>query len=144
MRRAHLSSIVTATALVCVARPERANARDLLSIRGIAVPANGIISGFHVETFGVRVFAVCRLLPGWTISAGSALDLFGTLDGTSAGGAANLGRADADGLRDLYLVEILGYQAQERRDQVNIHPASGCSALCVAYEWTMPIMLQAC
>ena len=118
-----LISVLITLIIASSARAELANANELLSLRGIELTNGGFISGFHIETFGVRVIAVCRFPPGWTIAAGNSIDLSGTLDGNSGGGVANLDGPNAYRLDDLFLVEVIGYQPQERRKQGEINPA---------------------
>ena len=114
-------------ALAGAARFQGAVAHELLSIRGVELSKNAYISGFQVDTFGVRVLAVCRLPPGWTISAGNSIDLFGRLEGIANGGVAFLNRQHAGQLDNLYLVDVLDYQPRDRRipgERGAVDPAS--------------------
>jgi hypothetical protein len=118
-----LISVLITLIIACSAGAELARANELLSLRGIELTKGSFISGFHIETFGVRIIAVCRF-PGWTIAAGNSIDLSGTLDGNSGGGVANLDGPNAYRLDDLFLVDVIGYQQEERRKQGEINPAS--------------------
>jgi len=114
-------------ALAGAARSNQATANELLSIRGIGLAENGYISGFHVDTWGVRVLAVCHLPPGWTITAGNSADPSGVLEGTASLGVTFLNRHDVSQLDNLFLIDVVNYRPQEARlpNQPGlIHPAS--------------------
>jgi hypothetical protein len=72
------------------------------------------IAGFNIDTWGVRVLSVCHIPPAWTISAGQGIDFGGSLSGSAGGAVANLDASRRDELRNLFLVEVIDYQATAR------------------------------
>jgi hypothetical protein len=46
-----------------VTQPAAAADRELLSIKGVTLPNHGYVSGFNIDTWGVRVISVCHLPP---------------------------------------------------------------------------------
>src|SRR5262249_49605429 len=73
--------LIIAALVLATMRPVIADAGELLSVHGIALPENGFLFAFHIDTWGVRVLAVCHFPPGWTLSAGKSLDPSGILSG---------------------------------------------------------------
>ena len=94
---------VPLAALLLGARP--AAAFQLLSIRGIELKDNEYVAAFRIETWGVRVRAVCHIPAGWSINVAGALDPSGTLTGSAAGGVAFLERSDLGTLDRLFLID---------------------------------------
>jgi hypothetical protein len=74
------------------------------------------VAGFDIDTWGVRVLSVCHIPPGWTISGGQGIDLGGVLSGAGGGGVAFLDASRLDELHNLFLVEVIDYQATGRGD----------------------------
>jgi hypothetical protein len=90
-------------ALLLGAHP--AAAFQLLSIRGVELKDNEYVAAFRIETWGVRVRAVCHIPAGWTIKVAGALDPSGTLTGSAVGGVAFLERSDLSALDHLFLID---------------------------------------
>ena len=99
--------------LAGAARPYCALGHELLSLRGIQLPAHGYISSFHIDTWGVTVLAVCHLPPGWTVTAGRSADPSGVLGGTASLGVTFLNSASLSEPDDLFLIEVSDYQPAE-------------------------------
>jgi hypothetical protein len=94
---------LSVAALLAGAPP--AAAFQLLSIRGIELKDNEYVAAFRIETWGVRVRAVCHIPTGWSIKIAGALDPSGTLTGGAAGGVAFLERGDLGALDRLFLID---------------------------------------
>jgi hypothetical protein len=106
MRSGLVRGALAAAALVPVLlAPNPAAALQLLSIRGIELKDNEYVAAFHIETWGVRVRAVCHLPAGWSITVGGAVDPSGTLTGNASAGVAFLERSDLGALDRLFLVD---------------------------------------
>src|SRR5690242_1709051 len=107
MNRGQCQSAFAALALVAAlgVAPMPAAAFQLLSIRGIELKDNEYVAAFSIETWGVRVRAVCHIPVGWSINVAGALDPSGTLTGNAAGGVAFLERSDLGALDRLFLVD---------------------------------------
>lgn len=108
-----LRSMPVLLALVGSALPSAADASELLSIRGITLPEHGYVKAFRIETWDVKVLAVCRLPGGWTITAGKSADPSGILAGEASLGVTWLNNQSLDQLRQLFLIEVSGYQERE-------------------------------
>ncbi len=113
-------SLALTSWMLCAPVAAAADAQ-LLSLTGITLrplkPSEAhpqFVAGFNIDTWGVRVLSVCHIPPGWTISAGQGIDLGGSLSGSAGGGVANLDASRLDELRNLFLVEVTGYQATSR------------------------------
>ena len=100
-------------ALAGSALPSLADAGELLSIRGITLPEHGYVKAFRIETWGVMVLAVCRLPPGWTITAGKSADPSGILAGEASLGVTYLNGQNLDQFRKLFLIEVSDYRERE-------------------------------
>lgn len=109
--RALLAMVILAAANA----PALGQQTQLLSLTNLAVPTNGYIAAFQLETWRVRVLAVCRIPAGWTMTAENAATPDGLLSGHASHGAASLGRDQLDRLENLVMVVVDGYRA---RDQV--------------------------
>jgi hypothetical protein len=90
---------------------QSARAGELLSIRGIALPENGYVAAFHIQTWGVTVVSVCRFPPGWTITAGRSADPTGVLNGEASLGVTFINKERLRDLDRLFLIEVEDYHA---------------------------------
>ena len=72
----------------------------------------------------MRVLEVCRVLPGWTITAGNGGDPSGVLAGEANIGVAFLDHAHVNELDKLFLVDVIDYRAVDRRNGGTTYPAS--------------------
>jgi hypothetical protein len=88
-----------------LALPPRASADELLSIEGIKLDGDGYVSGFSIDTWDIRILAVCHLPLGWTITAGRNLSFDGHLVGQASGFMLNLNSSQLGELKDLFLIE---------------------------------------
>lgn len=86
---------------------------QLLSFRDLPVPENGYLASFSIDTWTVRVLAVCHLPPGWTITAGMSANFSGVLSGHGSHGATFLSRDQLHRLDNMLLVEVTEYAAKE-------------------------------
>lgn len=107
--RALLAMVILAAANA----PALGQQTQLLSFRNLAVPENGYIAAFQLETWRVRVLAVCRIPAGWTITAENAATPEGLLSGHASHGAASLGRDQLDRLENLVMVVVDEYRARD-------------------------------
>jgi len=82
-----------------------AAAFQLLSIRGVELKDNEYIAAFRIESWGVRVRAVCHLPVGWAITVDAAIDPSSTLSGNASAGVAFLDRTDLGELDRLFLID---------------------------------------
>ena len=100
---------------------------ELLSIHAV-IPPNQYIDRFDVVTWGVSILKVCRVLPGWTITAGTFGDPEGQLSGEAKIGVAYINSPSS--LTQLFLVRVHQYQREAKKSRVapdgsyTIHPAS--------------------
>src|ERR1039458_10782265 len=108
-----LRSMPVLLALVGSALPSVADSSELLSIRGITLPEHGYVKAVRIETWDVKVLAVCRLPGGWTITAGKSADPSGILAGEASLGVTWLNNQSLDQLRQLFFIEGSGYQERE-------------------------------
>ena len=108
-----LRSVPVFLALAGSALPALADPSELLSIRGITLPEHGYVKAFRIETWGVTVLAVCRLPPGWTITAGKSADPSGILAGEASLGSTYLNSQKPDQLHQLFLIEVSDYRERE-------------------------------
>ena len=118
-----------------------AAARELLSLNGIKLANKEYISGFRIETWGVRVFAVCRFPFGWTITAGQSADPSGVLEGAASLGVTFLNAWNADQLENLFLVDVSDYQPLDRQfknQPGSLYPASFHGELLIGRYGTDP------
>jgi hypothetical protein len=99
-----LACAVLPLAALLLGAPQAA-AFQLLSISGIELKDNEYVAAFRIETWGVRVRAVCHIPAGWGINVAGALDPSGTLTGSAAGGVAFLERSDLGTLDRLFLID---------------------------------------
>ena len=95
------------------ARPGFAAATQLLSIVGLGIPAGRYVSSFDIQTWGVRVLAVCHIPPGWTVSGGQDADPGGTLSGSASEGVTFLDPSHLGDLNGLFLVEVADVHAAQ-------------------------------
>ena len=63
------------------AKGEIGQKTELLSIQGVSLPANWVVSNFRVKTWGVLPLATCHIPPAWRITAGKDSDPEGVLAG---------------------------------------------------------------
>ncbi|MEN3749583.1 hypothetical protein TPR58_20590 [Sphingomonas sp. HF-S3] len=91
------------------APPEPAPPRTyLLSIVEVPLKNDQALSGFAIETWGVRFEAVCHFPSGWTLRAGSRATPDGVLEGNGSHGATWLSPGSTAVLDDLVLVTLDG------------------------------------
>ena len=90
---------------VCAATPFKAQADQLLSIEGLALDSQSNVSGFAIDTWDIRVLAVCRIPFGWIMTAGRELSATGHLSGQASGFMLNLSTAQLGELTDLFLIK---------------------------------------
>jgi hypothetical protein len=129
-----LRSMPVFLALAGSALPSVADASELLSIRGIALPEHGYVEAFRIEIWGVKVLAVCHLPPGWTITAGKSADPSGILAGEASLGVTYLNSQNLDQLRKLFLIEVSDYQVRALpmpNVPGGVHPATFSGKLVV-------------
>jgi len=98
---------------ICMINPDfttAAYSTQLLSISELEMHPNTYISGFEIETWNIRVRAVCKIPLGWIITAGRDISPLGKLIGSASGFMANLDikqiSEDHD-LDDLFLIDDL-------------------------------------
>jgi hypothetical protein len=116
------------------ALPALADPSELLSIRGITLPEHGYVEAFRIDTWSVRVLAVCRLPPGWTITAGKSADPSGILAGEASLGSTYLNNKNLDQLHQLFLIEVSDYRERELpmpNVPGGVHPATFSGKLVV-------------
>lgn len=82
-----------------------ARAMDLLSIQGFNLGPEGYVSGFQIQTWRIRVRAVCQFPLGWMITAGRNLDQTGQIAGTASGFMTNLDVKELGELQNLVLID---------------------------------------
>ena len=108
--------------------------RALLTVDGLNIPADYSVSAFRINTWGVVLLNVCSIPPSWNLIEEKYEDPKGLL----------LGRSDVHGaplreLKQMYLVDVYGYQALPKGDpKGEFHPASFSGWIEVAKEsWNM-------
>jgi hypothetical protein len=90
---------------ILLALPPKASADALVSLEGIELERDGYVSAFSIDTWDVRILAVCHLPLGWSITAGRNVGFDGHVAGEASGFALNLNAAQLGELRDLFLIE---------------------------------------
>lgn len=100
-----IAAAAIAAAAPAVAEEERTY---IASVAGIALGPSEYVDGFTVDTWGVRVLAVCRIPPGWEIRAGRAASLDGVIAGRASHGVTFLNRARLSQLEGLALIRLDG------------------------------------
>lgn len=92
------------------------------------IPPNHYVEKFDVRTWGVDILKVCRVPPGWTITAGGFGDPEGQMSGQGNIGVAFI--TTPASLAQMFLVRVHEYQRVERKTLVgphgsySTHPAS--------------------
>jgi hypothetical protein len=104
---------------------------ELLSIHNISLPNNGYIAGFQIDTWGVRVLAVCHLPSGWTITAGKSADPTGILSGEASLGVTDIADGNSAQLSELFLVEVEDDREREEPIPNGVRPARFSGRLTV-------------
>jgi hypothetical protein len=123
IRSAALSALLLAT--ICSFHTARAAGTELLSIQGLSIEANELITEFQIETWGVQILAVCHIPPSWRVTAGNFVNPEGILSGEAGTVQASLRQSDLDELNSLVLVRLDQYQADPRGDPGGeYHPAT--------------------
>jgi hypothetical protein len=122
---------VATVAMLLAWHTAKAGQIELLSITGIELPEGSYVAGFNVDTWGVEVLAVCRFPFGWTLTAGKSADPSGTLKGEASLGVTLLNRRSISELRNLFLVDIDGYQAETRFEGNTEYPATFIGTITV-------------
>ncbi|WP_443750831.1 hypothetical protein [Asticcacaulis solisilvae] len=90
------------------AAPPRHPTLYLASITGLTIGKNEFVDGFSIDTWGVRMVAVCHFPPGWSIDAGSSADPSGLIKGEGSLGVTWLDRTRLDELDGLVLLDTEG------------------------------------
>ena len=99
------------TALVGTAPAGRADLAEttyLASIGNIAIGPNQYVDGFHIDTWGVDILAVCQVPWGWRVTAGRNGSADGVLSGKGSLGVTWLNPSTLTKLTDLALIRISG------------------------------------
>lgn len=97
----------------------------LASIVALPMRADERISAFAIETWGVEFLAVCRLPPGWRITAGSSASPNGDLKGQASQGITWLYGPSPTELAGLVLVRMVApVQRRDARSGTGVVPAT--------------------
>ena len=120
----HWPLAVCLASLACNCPAARSAETQLLSITGINLhplksgsqPTGQYIAGFNIETWDVRVIAVCHIPGGWTISAGKNANPEGVLSGSAGEGVAFLDADSFNQLTELVLVRVGDYNPIDKGD----------------------------
>ena len=96
----------------------------LLSLKDIPVGENEFLDQFTVTTWAVDFIAVCRIAPGWFITAGRGGDPEGRIAGFSDIGVANLDPKRLFELTDLALVRVGQIDRRPQRIDGGVRPAT--------------------
>jgi len=115
-------------ALVAALAPA-SSARDpedrlwLLSIGGITLGPAEYVDAFTIETWAVRIRAVCRIPHGWTIRAGGRASPDGVIAGEASHGVTFLADSRLAQLKRLVLVRIpAGAEMRDRLSEDRYQP----------------------
>lgn len=97
----------------------------LASITGLSIASDEYVEEFSIDTWGVRLLAVCRIPPGWTITAGGSAAQDGIMSGGGNHNVTFLDRARLDQLHGLVLLRLSGpIRMEEVRSSSAIVPAT--------------------
>jgi hypothetical protein len=97
---------VTAIAsVVSLAPPCPAEAAQLLSIRGIELGPGEFVDGLVIDTWNVRILAICRWPDGWVVEPPKVAGSKGRIAGGTDQDAAALDSGRLDRLHGLVLIE---------------------------------------
>lgn len=114
-----------ALALLLAAAPFEARTTYLLSVVDVPLLEGESLADFSFATWGVDVAAVCRIPPGWTITAGRGAAFDGTVAGEGSHGVTWFRERSPAPLADLVLVSLDGpVRREEPRDGGAIAPAT--------------------
>lgn len=94
--------------LAGAAAPAGGDATWLASISGLDMAPGEYVESFSIDTWGVRILAICNIPPGWEITAGGGAAQDGVIAGGGGHGVAFLDRARLGELRDLAIVRLDG------------------------------------
>jgi len=84
---------------------DAATSMDLVSIKVPDLGPKGYVSGFLIETWEIRIRAVCQIPAGWMITAGRNLDPSGQISGTASGFMTNLDDQQFRELQNIVLID---------------------------------------
>jgi len=101
MRFLCLSIFLLLTAVSADAAPSMV----LVSIQLPDLGPKGYVSGFLIETWRIRIRAVCQIPVGWMITAGRNLDQSGQISGAASGFMTNLDDQQFPELQNLVLID---------------------------------------
>lgn len=107
-------AVLFAAAVTSAPAPIDGRPRSYLASITIPLEAGERIDGSSFSTWGVRFAAVCRIPPGWRITAGGGATPEGVLSGEGGQGVTWLDRNGLRHLQGLVLVTIHG--RVQRRD----------------------------
>jgi hypothetical protein len=94
--------------------------RALLTVDGLNIPPGGALAAFHIDTWGVKILAVCEVPPLWAIKEYKSMDPSGVLSGSSDPYHRTLVKLDR-----LFLIDVYGYQPLPKGNpKGDYHPAS--------------------
>lgn len=114
-----MRSIEICVVAVLIAAPAAAETQ-LLSIK---IPSSQYVwvDRFSIDTWGVRILAVCSIPEGWRITAGDYSDPAGILSGEAKEG---LDQPQGHQFSNLFLVDVQDYQPTSSGDRNGVfHPA---------------------
>jgi hypothetical protein len=102
--------LLAATAALAPCAPARAGEGQayLLSIAEIALAPREYVDRFSIDTWEVEILAICRLPPGWTITAGKDATPTGSIGGEASHGVTFLDAARLSELQDMALIALDG------------------------------------
>lgn len=81
-----------------------AQAAQVLSVRGVDLGTEEYVEGFEITTWNVKVLAVCRIPPGWSIKVANYVGNGGSLEGGASGTVAGLDRSSLNELNKMFLI----------------------------------------
>jgi hypothetical protein len=93
--------------------PAAAGETWLASIGGLELRAGEYVDGFRIETWGVDILAVCRIPPGWRVTAGRSAAPDGVFAGEATHGVTAIGAAHLSALGNIVLVRLHGAVQRE-------------------------------
>jgi len=130
-RRVPFRAAVT-LALAAFLCPWRADALQLVSIEKLDLAPNQYVTSFEIETWAIEIVAVCRIPPGWQITAIESIDPGGRLAGSATGFVANIGENHLTNLKDLFLIAPPSPEVYQAPD---VPPMFNGSVIVGTYDW---------
>jgi hypothetical protein len=87
----------------------------LAAIQGLRVGAREYVESFEIATWGVEILAVCRIPPGWRVTAGNSAAPDGIIAGEATHGVTFLDASRVSALEGIVLVRLAGAVQREAR-----------------------------